>query len=68
MFFRRALVSELAMPSSLGKVELGSVAPTAEEMDAARAILRGANNTQMKSRMASMVHFVKATEDGKALK
>ena len=56
------------MPPSLGKIELGAVAPTAEEMDAARAILRGANNTQMKSRMASMVHFVKATEDGKALK
>ena len=56
------------MPPAHLKVDLGSVAPTPEEMEAARAILRGATTGQMKSRMASMVHFLKAAEDEKAQK
>ena len=56
------------MPPAHLKVDLGSVAPTPEEMEAARAILRGASNGQMKSRMASMVHFLKAAEDEKGQK
>jgi hypothetical protein len=55
------------MPATLGKVELGLVAPTPEELDAARAILRGATPADKKSRMACMSHFIKGHNDSRAM-
>ena len=51
------------MPKSLGAAALGELAPTAEELHAARQVLAGASDKVLRAKMAAMSSWLKSNPD-----